>query len=155
LRAALRADRHDVPREVAQQITAGYPSRQREALLGGRAIDAALDLELVAVKIGESDAVANQGEFLRARAPSTPRIVAQANERLRRAADSVAPQGSARSAPRGARTGSNGGRPRGSAGQRRRCANLRAGGAHWAKRERREPAAVPATVNGEAARYGH
>jgi len=58
---------HDVAREVPQQVAPGDPGWQREALLGRRVVDAALDLEVMPVKIGEPNAVTNQGQVLRAR----------------------------------------------------------------------------------------
>jgi hypothetical protein len=64
-----------VPREVAQQVAAGDPSRQRETLFGGGIVDRAIDFEEMPVEVGESDTIANQG-----RAPyqaSSARIVAQ------------------------------------------------------------------------------
>jgi hypothetical protein len=49
-----------VTREVAQQIAAGDPRRQREPLLVGRILDTALDLEPVPGEVGEANAIADQ-----------------------------------------------------------------------------------------------
>src|SRR5690606_19700896 len=58
--ADLPFDRYDVPRELAQQIAARHPRRQRHALLRGRILDAAIDLEAMTVQVGQADAILEQ-----------------------------------------------------------------------------------------------
>jgi hypothetical protein len=66
-----------VAREVAQQVAAGYPRRQREALLGGRLIDAAFDLEVMPLEIGQANAITDQNQVLCfEKGPKNRRIVA-------------------------------------------------------------------------------
>ena len=60
LAPALRFDAHDVPREIAQQVAAWDPRRQREPLLVGRVLDAAFDLEPVPIEVGQANAIADQ-----------------------------------------------------------------------------------------------
>ena len=80
LAAAPSLDVHDVACEIAQQIAAGNPRRQREPLRRRRLVDAALDFEVVPIEVGETNAVADQSQVLRAQAArpnSGARIVAQ------------------------------------------------------------------------------
>ena len=77
-RAALGLDAHDVPREIAQQVAARDPRRQREPLLVGRVLDAAFDLEPMPIEVGQTNAIADQssGPLHARRAAKVARIVA-------------------------------------------------------------------------------
>jgi hypothetical protein len=57
---------HDVPREISQQVAAWDPCRQREVLISGGVFDATFDLEMVTIKIGQTDSILDQCSFLRA-----------------------------------------------------------------------------------------
>jgi hypothetical protein len=72
---AARLEPDDLPRKIAQQVATWDPGGQRNALFGGGVIDAAFDLEVVAVEIGKANAVSNQGLSSAARLRD-PRIVA-------------------------------------------------------------------------------
>jgi hypothetical protein len=69
---------NDVAREVAQQVAAGDPRRQREPLLVSRIFDAAFDLEPVPGEVGEANAIADQSvePLLERRLPKVAGIVA-------------------------------------------------------------------------------
>ena len=58
--AAASFDVHDVARELAQQIAARDPRRQARTAARGWVVDAALDLEVVPIEIGETNAIADQ-----------------------------------------------------------------------------------------------
>src|SRR5204862_532723 len=80
-----RLDPDDEARELAQQITARDPRREREALLGGGVVDSAFDLEQVPVEIGEANAIADQGRSPRDR--SGRRALSHNAERPRASGD--------------------------------------------------------------------
>lgn len=69
LAVARRAHLHEVAREVADQVAAGNPGGQQEAMaLGGRLVDGDGDFVQVCVRVERGDAIAGRGhECLRGR----------------------------------------------------------------------------------------